>query len=224
MLISDETISTAEVAFIAGLTERDISRLRDENALPAALQAPGDTPRFAPLAAPFAAFYFRGNRRLTSAMRASVISTLTERVLRRADFELFLTLDERLRSVEFDWSIAIGATSVSLSSLVRESLKSLGRVKQAARSIEEDAEVLGGTPCFRRTRVPIANVLAAINDGTPFDQLKAAYPFLTRALLSDAEIFAKTHPNVAAPVRIRERYPNATLVRKKIIRTARNGK
>ena len=222
MLISDKAISTAEVAYIAGLTEQDISRLCDDNALPATLHTRSNTPRFAPLAAPFAAFYFRGNQRLTSAMRAGAIAALTERVLRRPDFELFLMLSERMRRIEFDWSVEIGAMPVSLSSFVRESFESLAQVRHAARCIEEDAGILGGAPCFKGTRLPIANALAAINDGIPFGQLMAAYPFLTRAWLRDAAIYAKTHPNIGVPIRLQELHPDAILVSTKTMRAALN--
>lgn len=220
-MTSNTTISTSEVAFAAGVTEQDVCRLCDENALPPALQMLDESRRFMPLAAPFTAFYFRGDRDLSEATRARIILTLTERVLARRDSELFLSLCGRSRHVEFDWSVALGAATVSLSTFVRQASESLVRVRQAARCIKEDSAVLGGTPCFRHTRIPIANVLAAVKGGVTFEQLKAAYPFLTRALLKNAEVYASARPLKGAAPRLHELHPTAVLVRSKVVRTPR---
>jgi uncharacterized protein (DUF433 family) len=55
----------------------------------------------------------------------------------------------------------------------------VARMSAPESHIVEDPEILGGTPCFAGTRVPIANVVGAAEEGMSFSELKAAYPFLS---------------------------------------------
>jgi uncharacterized protein (DUF433 family) len=45
-----------------------------------------------------------------------------------------------------------------------------------------DAEVLGGTPCFRGTRVPFKNLMDYLEGGHSLDEFLRQFPTVTRAM------------------------------------------
>jgi uncharacterized protein (DUF433 family) len=193
--------SAAEIAFIAGLTDREINRLVDEEVLRAPLVNRTDGRRFAPLTAPFATFWFGASDNLTRAARINVIDTLTQRLLDRPDFDVILALSAHALH-EFDWRVQFDALTVELTHYVETASRRAGRVTKADRHVTEDPEILGGAPCFAGTRVPVANVLAASQQGLSFDELQSAWPFLTPQLLEDADIYMKAHPRPGRPRRL----------------------
>lgn len=65
-------------------------------------------------------------------------------------------------------------------------------------AVVEDAQVMGGLPVFRGTRVPIANVLASLEAGFNLDQLREAYPFLTPELVNAARNYSPCNTTVPA--------------------------
>lgn len=209
--------SAAEIAFIAGLTDREINRLVDEKVLRAPLVERDDGRRFAPLTAPFATFYFGASDNLTRAARVNVIETLTQRLLDRPDVESLLTLRSSTLH-NFDWSVQFDAAlTVVLTQYVEAACQRVGRVSRASRHITEDPDVLGGAPCFAGTRVSVANVLAA-KQGMSIESLRAAWPFLTAQLLEDAEVYMKAHPRPGRPRKLDEAASNAIVVSRKAVR------
>lgn len=50
-----------------------------------------------------------------------------------------------------------------------------------AKIVSSDPEVLGGTPVFAGTRVPVAVLFENLADGMTLDDIIDAYPTLTRA-------------------------------------------
>lgn len=211
--------SAAEIAFIAGLTDREINRLVDEDVLRAPLVHRTDGRRFAPLTAPFATFWFSASDNLTRAARINVIETLTRRLLDRPDFDVILTLGAHALH-DFDWRVQLDALTVELTHYVETASRRAGRVSEAGQHITEDPQILGGTPCFARTRVPVANVLAASQQGMPFDELQAAWPFLTPQLLEDADVYMRAHPRPGRPRRLDEFPSPHRLASRKVVRRA----
>ena len=49
-----------------------------------------------------------------------------------------------------------------------------------AKIVSSDPEVLGGTPVFTGTRVPVAVLFENLADGMALDEILDAYPTLTR--------------------------------------------
>lgn len=211
MLTIENSISVAETAYMADVTDRDINRLVDEDILPRALIIRVAGRRLAPLSAPFATFYFRTSEDLTKSARIRVISTIIERLAKRSDFDQFLTLSERLKDVDFDWKVSEQSWSVVLSPFVDAAYKRSLRSSEATSHVVEDPDVMGGLPCFAGTRVPVANILAARDDGMTVAELKYAYPFLTERLIEDAEIYLKSHPRPGRPRRLSEAHPDLRL-------------
>ena len=48
--------------------------------------------------------------------------------------------------------------------------------------IHRDPEILGGTPCFRGTRVPFRNLLDYIETGETLDEFLEDFPSVTREM------------------------------------------
>ncbi len=57
--------------------------------------------------------------------------------------------------------------------------------------IVRDPEILGGTPCFRGTRVPFQNLLDYLEAGDPLDDFLEQFPTVTREMAIEALETAK---------------------------------
>ncbi len=62
--------------------------------------------------------------------------------------------------------------------------------------IVSDPGVLGGRPCFRRTRVPVDTLFENLADGMTVDQILKAWPTLDRG---DVLAVLKLAPGALAP-------------------------
>ncbi|UGS91262.1 DUF433 domain-containing protein [Ralstonia wenshanensis] len=202
---------------MAGITDRSIIRLVDEGVLPSILVVPDRDLRLAPLAAVFARFYLGERGNLTRSARIRVTMTLIDRLRERSDFEVFLVLSERLEHTQFEWSVSTGPITVFLASYAKATLAQAVHLRQAVRDIKEDPDVLGGTPCFKNTRVPIVNVLVAMAEGRSFEELHSAYPFLTPSLIEHAITYTAARPHAPPLRRVDNTYPNAKLVSSKLV-------
>ena len=65
---------------------------------------------------------------------------------------------------------------------------------EAKRLVETDDGLLGGTPCFKGTRIPIHDIAAMLANGDSVAALQVAYPRLTEAQISAAPIYAQAYP------------------------------
>jgi len=62
-------------------------------------------------------------------------------------------------------------------------------------AIAIDPEILGGTPCFRGTRVPFKNLIDYLEGGHPLDDFLCQFPTVSRELaLQSLEEAAKPQP------------------------------
>ena len=74
-------IPTADAAFIADLSDRDMNRVIDEHLMPNVLfEQHGSTRNFTRLCAAFAKFYFDDQTWLVAGARRKVLDELTQRV------------------------------------------------------------------------------------------------------------------------------------------------
>lgn len=64
----------------------------------------------------------------------------------------------------------------------------------AATVIVRDPEILGGTPCFRGTRVPFQNLLDYLEAGDTLDEFLEQFPTVTREMAIEALENAKDSP------------------------------
>ncbi len=56
--------------------------------------------------------------------------------------------------------------------------------------ITTDPEVMGGLPCIRGLRIPVATVPAMVADGMTTDEILAEHPDLTREDIHEALLYA----------------------------------
>lgn len=217
-----KTVSAAEIAFIAGVTTKQVHSLVRIGALPAALLVGTRIRRFAPLAAVFAAFYFQTQEELTPAARKRAIAVVSRRVLERPDCRIFLALNGRLRKTEFEWSTSLGCVTITLTAYVHTAIKRAVQARRAVRRIVEDPRILSGTACFKGTRLPIGNALAAVADGTSFATLHAAYPFLSPSLLDDADVYVRIRPSASRIRQAGQAFHRLKPVRSSVVTTSKN--
>lgn len=96
----------------------------------------------------------------------------------------------RLEAVEF----ARGAV-LDLKLLAADSLYEAERYREARdRYITSNADILGGTPVIRGTRLTVYAILGRLQDGDTVDDLEADYPELPREAFKAAALYAKAHP------------------------------
>lgn len=222
MSTDGKPVSAAEIAFMAGLTTKQVHSLVRIGALPAALVVGTRNRRFAPLAAVFAAFYFQTQKELTPAARKRAIDMLCARVLEHPECRIFLALNGRLRKTEFDWSASLDCVTITLTAYVHAAIRRAVQARRAVRRIVEDPEILSGTACFKGTRLPIGNALAALADGTSFAKLHAAYPFLSPSLLDDADAYVRIRPSAGRIRQAGQAFHQLKPVCSLVLRTSRN--
>ena len=148
----DSFVPTAEAAFIAGISDRDMNRAVDEHILPEPLIRSGNGRRFARLGAALAGFYFTSEDVYTAPLRRKVVEEMTARLRVRADMESILALQaEFLRDI--DWRInvrgvSVGVVSVDVGSFVTRALSRIKAIEKAQKLVTTDSEILGGVPVF----------------------------------------------------------------------------
>lgn len=204
MQATREMVSTAEVAFIAGVSDRDINRLVDEQILPDPLFRVEDGRWFERIAAAFARFYFTTSENLTSEIRKSVISELTDRLLTMKvdDRRLYLTLSSLNSWEPVDWQVHRSYLRIEMVPFLVVVQERAAEADRASRTIVSDPEIMGGAPVFAGTRVPIDTVISSLAAGVEFERLKSSWPFLTESLIEDAQVYLKVHPRRGRPRRL----------------------
>lgn len=196
-------VTHAEAVFIAGISGRQLDRVVDEQLVPKdLLDLKGPTRRYVRLVAPFARFYFETEPTLVAAARRQVVKELFHRVQGMQTREAILTLTDM--PAELSWKVDIQGIEIDLLRFVAQAYVNATKVDEAEALVAEDAEVMGGLPCFAGTRVPISSVLGALDEGATPKDMKEDYPFLTDAHVAAARVYAEIHPRRGRPRRLRE--------------------
>jgi uncharacterized protein (DUF433 family) len=200
-----QLIPTAEAAFIAGLTDRQMNRVVDEHLVPKSLfDQRGSSRLFTRLGAAFAKFYFATEDLLIASARRQVLEELVARVDRLPAKERILTLVQ-LDTVS--WKVDRNFVEVDVLPFLQDAFNRAKEVDQADALVTTDAEIMGGVPVFAGTRVPIEIVLGSLASSVEMNRLKASYPFLTEAHVQAALVYEKVHPRRGRPRRIGESNP-----------------
>ena len=212
-------IPTAEAAFIAALTDRDMNRVADENLMPSELfEKKGGVRRFARLGAAFAKFYFDDRSWLMARARKQVLEELTQRIaLLQSRDEVFglIALPDM-----FNWKVVNFSVEVDMAPYVADVFARVKDVNQADALVTINSDVMGGAPVFTGTRVPLDVVLGSMAAGIDVDRLKASYPFLTDAHLHAARVYAEVHPRRGRPRRLADTNPRSLRRVTRIVRVA----
>ena len=208
-MVSQRLIPTAEAAFIAGLSDRQMNRVVDEHLMPDVLfERVGSTRRFTRLCAAFAKFYFDDGNWLVASARRQVLDELTQRVvqLQRKEDVLFLLKLPR----KFNWKVANHSVEVDMAPYVTEVFSRVKDVSEADALVATDPAVMGGMAVFAGTRVPVDTVLGSLSAKVDMARLKASYPFLTEAHIQAARIHEEVHPRRGRPRRLADVNPPET--------------
>ena len=57
-----------------------------------------------------------------------------------------------------------------------------------------DPDIMGGTPVFCGTRIPVQVIADMLEQGTPAEEILEGYPALSRELVEYAASYVTTHP------------------------------
>lgn len=198
-------IPTAEAAFIAGLTDRQMNRVVDEHLVPQTLfEQRGNSRLFTRLGAAFAKFYFATEDLLIAGARRQVLDELTARVDKLPAKDGILTLTT-LDAIS--WKVERKFVEVDVLPFLQDAFNRAKEVDQAEALVTTDPEIMNAAPVFAGTRVPIETVLGSLASGIDMQRLKRSYPFLTEAHVHAAKVYDKVHPRRGRPRRIAEVNP-----------------
>jgi hypothetical protein len=150
-------VPTAEAAFIADITDRDINRAVDEHILPESLVCNDNGRRFARLGAALAGFYFRSDDVYSAALRRRVIEEVVAMVRTRRDRDMALSLDVSVLRL-LDWRVMVpsalaGVVPVDLGAFVARAVDRVRTLQRAEDLVTNDPAIMGGLPVFAGTRV-----------------------------------------------------------------------
>ncbi|MGO9564979.1 MAG: DUF433 domain-containing protein [Candidatus Korobacteraceae bacterium] len=187
-----QTLTPTEAAVVACVPVRDVNRIIDERILPEAFYvADRDrTRRFCADACAFISFYFRAANRLTSEERRRTIAVASARLR-----------EESGSALEKEWIIREEFLTIDLAPFLRSVHERLARLAVAQALVIEDADIMGGTPVIRDTRIPVYDVAASAAAGLPPARILAAYPGLTAEAVELAVFYAEANPQRGRPRR-----------------------
>src|SRR5258708_15865372 len=79
-------------------------------------------------------------------------------------------------------AVTVGALKLDLRGPRREVRERLKQLSRAKRIVVSDREILGGTPVFRGTRVPVHHIAFLLKQGDTPEALQKAYPRMTQEI------------------------------------------
>jgi uncharacterized protein (DUF433 family) len=74
-------------------------------------------------------------------------------------------------------------------------------IERAQELITVDPEILGGTPVFAGTRVPVDTIMASLKKGIDRKRIFGSYPFLTDEHLEAARVYSEGCPRRGRPTK-----------------------
>ena len=100
----------------------------------------------------------------------------------------------------------------------------LHQLMRAREMVIEDPEILSGTPVIKGTRVPVYDIAAAVDSGTPKDRILKSYPSLKDWQVELASVYAKAVPPRGRPKRVSSAGGLQGSITKKRLRTPLSGR
>lgn len=191
-------VPTAEAAFIAGISDREMNRAIDERILPASLVRSTDGRRFARLGAALAGFYFKTEDVYVATFRRRILREVVTQLERlAADLEALYSLRAELSNSA--WQLEVNSVRVDLIRFADEAARRVKDIDRAESLISTDPEIMGGLPVFAGTRVPVEAIAASLNKGIDIARILRAYPSLTQEHLEAAKVHFEVHPKRGRP-------------------------
>ncbi len=193
-------VPTAEAAFIAGVSDREMNRAVDERILPDPLVQNDSGRRFARLGAALASFYFKTEEVYVAPFRRRVLREIVAQLERvAADVQALYSLRDELS--DSAWQLEIDSIRVDLARFVAESRRRVKEIARAESLVSSDPQIMGGVPVFAGTRVPVETVSASLNKGIDAARILKALPSLTKEHLEAAKVYAEVHPKRGRPTK-----------------------
>lgn len=93
------------------------------------------------------------------------------------------------------------AVTVEVSRIEAELNEGLAELEAAKRMVATDPDILGGTPCFAGTRIPVHDVADMLGNGDTVEALLRAYPALDAQRVRLAPVYAAAYPRRGRPKR-----------------------
>ena len=183
-----ETLTTTEAAVVAGVSVDDVNRTIDRRILPERLYGTTTVRTLKRDACLWIAFWFETSDWLTPNARQRVILEGSSRCPSWPE----------LRSCKLQESRTI---EVGIRDLWDEVDGRLKELQNAQQMVDENPEILSGTPVIRGTRIPVYDVANLIEEKTPMDELKELYPRLSEEQFRLASLYAKARPLRGRPKR-----------------------
>ncbi len=100
-------------------------------------------------------------------------------------------------------SIGEEAVSVDVRPMKRDVQRGLAKLEAAKKMVVTDKDVLGGTPCFKGTRIAVHDIAEMLANGDGVPAVLAAYPALNDRQVAASAIFARAYPRRGRPRRDR---------------------
>ena len=183
-----EYLTIEQAAIAAAVPVAKINRMIDKRILPKLLSKASQERTVRKDACLWIAFYFETEDVLTSGARVKAMRNALAH--KRSWSELRQCKFEESRTVQ-----------VLLSSIWDDVDRRLSQLRQAQELVNEDPEILRGTPVIRGTRIPVYDVASLVDAGTPTEELRELYPKLTPSQIELASIYAKANPQRGRPRR-----------------------
>jgi uncharacterized protein (DUF433 family) len=95
--------------------------------------------------------------------------------------------------------VSVGALKLDLSEPRRQVTERVREFRRSQRIVVSDPEILGGTPVFRRTRIPVRHIADLLRHGERASALQQAYPRLTDEMIRLAAIYVAANPPRGRP-------------------------
>lgn len=178
----DPLFTPTEAAVVTRLTIKAVNNAIDKKIVPAVSgQRAGQATRLLDM---------RGLMSLTLERR------LADRVTPSLRREVFAAAAEAPRDrVSLDGGFLV----IDLREPRRELAASLRKLRRARDLVVSDPDILGGTPVFRGTRVPVHLIATLLEQGSSADDLREGYPRLTDEMVALALVYAAAYPPRGRP-------------------------
>jgi uncharacterized protein (DUF433 family) len=177
----DELFTPAEAAGLSGLTLKAVNNAIDKKTVTARIE--------------------RRNGHATRLLDrpAIIYLCLEKRLTGDATLEFRRGLFAAIATAPARRTVSVGALKLDLREPHREVMERVRELRRAKRIVVSNPEILGGTPVFRRTRIPVHLIADLLRQGDTPEALRASYPRLTDEMIRLAPIYAATHPPRGRP-------------------------
>lgn len=211
-------IPSAEAAYIADVSDKQLQRLYDEQVLGDPFVRNHNGRSFARISAAFAKFYFDLDADLTASARRSVIAQVCARVLARPDADALMGLN--CQPSVMDWGVGFKNFDIGLAPFVAQAQERAAHIANTDQYISQDFDTMGGQPVLIGTRLPVDTLMALHLGGRTLAQLQTDYPSLTQAQLDAASVYQAIHPRRGRPSLARTTPPDWQLRSRRVLRPA----